>query len=118
MLHIKQNSHFYTVALAYKTSLILQAQGVSRAWVGDYNTHNYIHITAFWFVFCKTNANSSEYRHPSQRLHTSSPLAPFSEHQRTQDTLCTDEPSTSIRLFILQVLGIPSIILCYHLQTG
>ena len=38
MLHIKQNSHFYTVALAYKTSLILQAQGVRRAWVGDYDT--------------------------------------------------------------------------------
>ena len=32
------NSHFYTVVLAYKTSLILQAQGVRRAWVGDYDT--------------------------------------------------------------------------------
>ena len=38
MLHIKQNSHSYTMALAYETSLILQAQGVRRAWVGDYDT--------------------------------------------------------------------------------
>ena len=38
MLHIKQNSHFYTVAVAYEISLILQAQDVRRAWVGDYNT--------------------------------------------------------------------------------
>ena len=38
MLHIKQNSHSYTVTLAYETSLILQAQGVRRAWVGDYDT--------------------------------------------------------------------------------
>ena len=38
MLHMKQISHFYTVALAYETSLILQAQGVRRAWVGDYDT--------------------------------------------------------------------------------
>ena len=38
MLHIKQSSHFYTVTLAYETSLILQAQGVRRAWVGDYDT--------------------------------------------------------------------------------
>ena len=70
------------------------------------------------------------------RLHTSSPLAPLSEHQMTQDTLHTDEPSPSIPLFehwkrqhnqreagytftpLLQVLGIPSIILCYHLQAG
>ena len=37
MLHIKQNFHFYTVALAYKTSLILQAQGVRRTW-GDNDT--------------------------------------------------------------------------------
>ena len=117
MLHIKQNSHFYTVTLAYKTSLILQAQGVRRAWVGDYDTlpqfisiakdkqtscatslqakweNNYIHITTFWFEFCKVNANSSGYRYPSQRLHVSSPQAGLSEHQRTQDTLRTDEPS-------------------------
>ena len=38
MLHIKQNSQSYTVALAYETSLILWAQGVRRAWVGDYDT--------------------------------------------------------------------------------
>ena len=31
-------SHFYTVVLAYETSLILQAQGVRRTWVGDYDT--------------------------------------------------------------------------------
>ena len=38
VLHIKQNSRFYTVTLAYKTSLILQPQGVRRAWIGDYDT--------------------------------------------------------------------------------
>ena len=40
MLHMKQSSHFYTVSLAYETmqSHILQAQGVRRAWVGDYDT--------------------------------------------------------------------------------
>ena len=38
MLHIKQNSHSYTVVLAYKTSVILQAQSVRRAWIGDYDT--------------------------------------------------------------------------------
>ena len=32
-------------------------------------------------------------------MYISSPLAPFSEHQRTQDTLRTDEPSPSISLF-------------------
>ena len=42
--------------------------------------------------------NCSDYRHPSQRLHISSPLA-LSEHQRTQDTLHTDEPSPSITPF-------------------
>ena len=64
------------------------------------------------------------------------PLAPLSDHQRTQDTLHTDEPSPSTLLFehwkrqhnqgeagytftpLLQVLGIPSVILCYHLQAG
>ena len=43
MLRIKQSSHFYTVTLAYETSLILQAQGVRRAWVGDYDTLLYFY---------------------------------------------------------------------------
>ena len=48
MLHIKQSSHFYTVTLAYETSLILQAQGVRRAWVGDYDTlPQFISITKY-----------------------------------------------------------------------
>ena len=107
-------------ALAYETSLILQAQDVRRAletiihfhlfpqnkqqtnqkavhmniimivvnfFTGQMGKqpHNYIHVTAFWFVFCKVNANSSAYRHPSQRLHISSSLAPLSEHHRTQE---------------------------------
>ena len=38
MLNMKQSSHFYTVALAYEASLILEAQGVRRDWVGDYDT--------------------------------------------------------------------------------
>ena len=119
---------------AVHTNIIMWYTSLQDKWE---NKHNYIHITAFWFVFCKVNTNSSEYRHPSQRLHISSPLAPFqSTMQRTQDTLHTDEPSPSIPLFehwkrqhnqreagytftaLLQVLGIPSIILCYHLQVG
>ena len=41
LLHIKQNSHFYTVPLVYETSPILHAQGVRRAWVRDYDTIDY-----------------------------------------------------------------------------
>ena len=118
---------FYTVIL---TSLILQAQGVRRAWVGDYDTlpqficiankqavHMniimwYTSLQAKWennhiIIFisqlfvcilqgkCKTAVNTDILL----RLHTSSPLAPLSEHQRAQDTLRTDEPSPSIPLF-------------------
>ena len=97
--------------------------------------HNYL-CHSFLVCICKVNAHSNEYRHPSQRLHRSSPIAPLSEHQKTQDALRTDEPSPSIPLFkhwkrqhnqrkagytftpLLQVLGIPSIILFYHLQAG
>ena len=103
--------------LSHETSLILKAQGVWTAWLGDYDTYFYCKHkqTSYAYeynyvvnllngkrtIFISYFANSSEYRHPSQRLHISSPLAPLSEHQKTQDTLHADEPSPNIPLFEL-----------------
>ena len=58
MLHIKQSSHFYTVTLAYETSLILQAQGVRKAWVRDYDTlPQFISITKYEQTSCAYEYN-------------------------------------------------------------
>ena len=46
--------------------------------------NNHIIILMSQLVFRKVNANNSEYRHASQTLHVSSPLALLSEHHRTQ----------------------------------
>ena len=55
MSHIKQSSHFYI--LSHETSLIPQAQGVRRAWVGDYDT-----LPQFISV-AKYKQTSSAYEH-------------------------------------------------------
>ena len=72
----KQTVHNYVV------NFFIQAK-----WAHNYSCHSFL------VCICKVNAHSSEYRHPSQRLHRSSPIAPLPEHQKTQDTLRTDEPS-------------------------
>ena len=87
-----KSSFLYYLTCIQNQSL-LQAQGPKESYCRKLSYNLFpVHVQ----TTC-TNVNTE---HPSQRLHNiTPPLAPLSKDQRTQDTLCTDEPSPSTPLF-------------------